>query len=398
MRVSQFKDRAPGRIVRAQDALGATGPAFVPISLPPGKVRLATREMRLALSEADRALARLDGMARRIERPDLLFSPYMRREALLSSAIEGTHTTLADLVLFEASNIKRSIDDLHVSNYVKAMDYGRSRVMDLPIGKTLFAELHKILMDASNHAKTKPGQFRDCLVYIGSPTFDGARFVPPPEYFVPELMENLESYLNLEDEAPLIKLAIAHYQFETIHPYRDGNGRLGRLMISLWLHREQILTSPLLYLSAYFERHKSQYYEALLNVSTRGAWEDWILFFLRGVAQQSRDAARRTDVLANLRATYRDRVAGPRVSQGVLRLVDELFTIPVLSVPGAMEALGVTAKPARASIARLEDVGILTKRQKYGNTVFYFADELINLTNMPLDDDAILPAAITASV
>jgi Fic family protein len=328
-------------------------------------------------------------MAWRIERPERLFAPYMRREALLSSAIEGTHTTLADLVLFEASQIRRRMDDVHVSNYVQAMDYGRKRVAEIPIGRGLFTELHRILMNATTHEKTHPGKLRDCLVYIGEPTFENARFVPPPEYFVPDLIEDLERYLNIEDEAPLIKLASAHYQFETIHPYRDGNGRRGRLMISLWLHRYEIVTAPMLYLSAYFERNKDAYYAALLKVSTEGAWEDWILFFLRGVTQQSRDAARRTDVLANLRAEYRACVSGPRVSQGVLDLIDELFSVPVLSVPQAITAPGVTAKPARASIKRLEDVHILTRRRKHGNTMFYFAEELLRLTSIPLDDDSI---------
>src|SRR6202163_4113984 len=364
MKRSQFSPHAPGEVVVAQDALGAKGPAFVPARLPPVKIDLTGRQLRLSLSEADQALARLDGMARRIEHPERLFAPYMRREALLSSAIEGTHTTLSDLVLFEASHIRRRIDDVHVSNYVKAMDFGRERVAEIPIGRSLFNELHRILMDATAHEKTHPGQLRDCLVYVGEPTFEAARFVPPPEFFVLDLVEDLERYLNTENEAPLIKLAIAHYQFETIHPYRDGNGRLGRLMISLWLHRERILTAPMLYLSAFFERYKDEYYAALLRVSTEGAWEDWILFFLRGVAQQSRDAARRTDVLANLRAEYRARVSGPRISHGVLRLIDELFAVPVLSVPQAIDVLGVTAKPARASIKRLEDVGIVYRRIK----------------------------------
>lgn len=388
MRVSQFTPNAPGRLVEATDARGAKGVAFLPDHLPPLKLDLSARALRLSLSDADRAVARLDGIARQIERPDLLFGAYLRREALLSSAIEGTHTTLADLALFELTQKERSIDDVHVSNYVTAFQLGRERVNDLPIGRTLLNELHSVLLAASPPGDN-PGQLRDCIVYIGSPGFEAARFVPPPEFFVPELMDNLEQYLSSEDEAPLIKLALSHYQFEAIHPYRDGNGRIGRMLISLWLHCAGVLTAPMLYLSAFFERHKQEYYDALLRVSTEGAWEEWLLFFLRGVTQQSRDAARRTEVLANLRASYRARVAGPRVSEGVLRLIDDLFVIPALSVPSARRLLGVTAKPARASIQRLVDAGILTKdKELYRNQMYYHASELQRLTTIPLDDEA----------
>jgi Fic family protein len=202
-------------------------------------------------------------------------------------------------------------------------------------------------------------------------------------------MENLGQYLDSDDESPLLKLAVAHYQFETIHPYRDGNGRLGRMMISLWLQRAGILTAPMLYLSAYFERHRASYYDALLRVSTHGDWSNWLEFFLRGVAQQSRDAARRMEVLLDLRASYHRRVAGPRVAQGVLRLIDALFEIPVISITHASKLLGVTAKPARASIMKLVDAGILQRGTKDGTQVWYFAEELIKIANMPLEEDPV---------
>ncbi len=389
MRAVQFRPNAPGRLVQATDARGASGLAFVPDHLPPEKLDLSRRDLRLALSEADQALARLDGIARQIERPDLLFSSYLRREAMLSSAIEGTHTTLADLALFELTQKGRRIDDVHVSNYVSAFELGRERVRDLSVGRTLLNELHGVLMAASPQEDIRPGRFRDCIVYIGSPPFEAARFVPPPEYFVSELMDNLEYFLDSQDEAPLIKLALSHYQFETIHPYRDGNGRLGRMLISLWLQRAGILTTPMLYLSAYFERNKQEYYDALLRVSTDGDWEGWLLFFLRGVTQQSRDAAKRTDLLAKLRTEYRARVAGPRVSEGVMRLIDDLFVVPAISVPSACKLLGVTPKPARASIQRLVDAGIVSKDEKpFHNVVYYLANELMQLTSKPLGGDS----------
>jgi Fic family protein len=387
MDASQFSPEAPGRLVIATDAQGNRGHAFLPDSLAPN-IDFGRKAIRLALSEADRELARLDGMAKQIERPNLFFASFIRREALLSSKIEGTHTTLADLIKYEATSIPRTIDDVHVKNYVDAFHYGRKRVAELPVGRVLFNELHSLLMAAYPKEEATAGQFRDCQVFVGAPPFSAARFVPPPDYFLNELMENLERYLSEDDESPLLKLAVAHYQFETIHPYRDGNGRLGRMMISLWLQRAGILTSPMLYLSAYFERRRAAYYDALLRVSTHGDWTNWLVFFLNGIAQQSRDAARRTEVLVNLRSAYHRRVAGPRVSHGVLQLIDSLFDIPVQSIKHASDLLGVTAKPARASLLKLVDAGILRKGSKEGAGVWYYADELIELANMPLDADS----------
>ena len=392
MIVTQFSPDAPGKLVLAKDARGNEGQAFLPGPLAP-HVAFGEKSIRLVLSEADRELARLDGMAKQIERPDLLFMSFIRREALLSSKIEGTHTSLADLVKYEATRVPRSIDDVHVRNYVKAFHYGRQRVAELPVGSALFNELHSILMEAYPKEEATAGRFRDCQVFVGAPPFSAARFVPPPEYFVNDLMDNLEQYLSDDDESPLLKLAVAHYQFETIHPYRDGNGRLGRMMISLWLQRAGILTSPMLYLSAYFERHRATYYDSLLRVSTHGDWTNWIVFFLQGVAQQSRDAARRTELLVNLRSVYRERVAGPRVSHGVLRLIDSLFDVPALSIKHAAQLLDVTAKPARASLLKLVDAGIVRKAPKEGTGVWYYADELMELANMPLDADSRAPVS-----
>jgi Fic family protein len=388
MIISQFRPDAPGKLIAATDALGSRGHAFLPDPLPP-KAEFGTKSIRLALSEADREIGRLDSVAKRIERPHLLFRAFIRREALLSSRIEGTHTTLADLVKYEATRIPRTADDVHVENYVRAFLYGRTRVAELPVDRALLNELHSLLMEGYPDEAATAGRVRDCQVFVGAPPFSAARFVPPPEYFVNDLMENLGQYLDSDDESPLLKLAVAHYQFETIHPYRDGNGRLGRMMISLWLQRAGILTAPMLYLSAYFERHRASYYDALLRVSTHGDWSNWLEFFLRGVAQQSRDAARRMEVLLDLRASYHRRVAGPRVAQGVLRLIDALFEIPVISITHASKLLGVTAKPARASIMKLVDAGILQRGTKDGTQVWYFAEELIKIANMPLEEDPV---------
>jgi cell filamentation protein, protein adenylyltransferase len=391
---SEFSKDAPGRLVEATDALGNRGHAFVPASLPP-EIDFGSRELRLALSRSDRALARLDGIARQIERPDLLFRNYLRREAVLSSKIEGTHTTLADLVLYEATHVGQpGGDDEVVANYLDAFDYGRARCTEIPIGRQLFNEMHEILMRGSDELKTTPGRIRDCLVVIGTPPMASARFVPPPDLFVRDLLENLETYLGLDDEPPLIKLALAHYQFETIHPYRDGNGRLGRLLISLWLHRERLLTEPMLYLSAYFERRQGEYYDRLLRVSTQNAWLDWIIFFLDGVETQSVDAVARTQRLVELRARYHQVLTGPRVTQNLHRLVDELFKVPAMSIPMARDFLGITYPAARALIERLVEAEILNAQTvSVRQTAYFVASPLLRALEAPMEQGAVQEAS-----
>jgi Fic family protein len=376
-------------LIQVTDNVGNRGSAFVPDHLPP-KRDFGTKSLRAALSEADRALARLEGTARQIQRPDVLFRNFLRREAVLSSKIEGTRTTLADLLLYEAVQESRDgSDDQAVANYLDAFDYGRARCAQLPVGRRLFDEMHAILMRGTEVAKTTPGRIRDCLVVIGEPPPDNARFVPPPELFVPELLENLELYLKNDDEPPLIKLAIAHYQFETIHPFRDGNGRLGRMLISLWLQRERILTEPMLYLSAYFERHRSAYYDAMLSVSTRGTWEDWLLFFFDAVKTQSIDAEIRTQRLVALRQEYHERLKGARVPQNLHFLIDALFVQPVLSVPIACKILGITYPPAKKLMERLVEARVLdAETVVVRGTTYYFGGDLLSALSAPVAPDA----------
>lgn len=367
--------------------------AFLPKNLPP-VADFGSLELRLALSEADQELTRLDGIARQIEEPELLFANYLKREAVLSSAIEGTHTTLEDLVLFEATRQLRTADDQQVENYVTALKYGRSRIAEIPVGRRLFCELHETLLRNTNQDEKRPGCIRDCQVFIGRPSFDGARFVPPPHVFIDGLLDNLSDYLERAREVKLIKLAVAHYQFEAIHPFRDGNGRVGRLMISLWLHRQAVLTAPLLYLSAYFERRKSEYYDALLSVSADGTWSAWVQFFLQGVATQSRDAWRRIQRLGALREEYKRRLSGPRAAVGPQQLVDQLFSVPAMSVPNALTFLNITYPAAKASVHKLIDAGILeAKPFIFNGTKFYIARELLRLVEAPLDESGTLASA-----
>jgi cell filamentation protein, protein adenylyltransferase len=381
MEPSQFQAQSPGSLVAVTDAQGARGHAFVPAPLPPPNLDLSGPDLRLALSDADQQIARLDALAGQLEKPETLFHSYLRREAQLSSAIEGTHTTLAGLAIAEASQRVETPDEREVLNYVEAFRYGRDRIGEIPVGRTLFNEVHGVLMRHAD-ARLLPGQFRDCLVVLGR-DLATARFVPPPHYEVAGLVDNLQHYLEHEREAALIKLAIAHYQFETIHPYRDGNGRIGRMMISLWLQQQRILTAPVLYISAYFERQRQAYYDALFSVSSSGTWEAWILFFLRAVAQQARDAIWRMRRLIRLRQEYYQRVAGPRVPHGIAQLIDDLFTIPALSVPAAARVLHVSYNAARESVRKLENTGIINRSEQFAGKKYWVASEIIRTLEEP---------------
>lgn len=374
MRAEDFTEKDTGRLVAVQG--GAL--AFIPAKLPPAR-QLDTARLLLPFDAATTAIGRLDGISRQIEHPEYLFRNYLRREAVLSSAIEGTHTTVAGLILFEAS-ARGDRDAEEVSNYVEALNYGLAALKDRRITRQLFNELHHKLMEGTDPTKTTPGVPRNCLVQLGGGLLRDARFVPPPEIFIEELLDDLVTYLGTIDIPPLMKIAIAHYQFEAIHPYRDGNGRIGRLMFMLYLAERQILSTPMLYVSAYLEQHRQQYYDHLLSISQRGTWEDWIAFFLEGVAQQATDAVERTKRLSQLHDNYRKRVSGPKRPANLARLVDDLFTIPAISVPAARKLIGVTYPAARANIDALRALGILSDQPTIiDGTQYWTADGIIAL-------------------
>ncbi|TAM73466.1 Fic family protein [bacterium] len=374
MRREDFGAHATVHLVSVEgDAL-----AFVPDKLPPRRSIDASRLLS-PLDAATGAVARLDGISRQIEHPEHLFRNYLRREAVLSSAIEGTHTTVAGLVLYEVS-ARGNRDAREVSNYVAALDYGLAALKERPITKQLFNEIHQKLMEGMDPMKTTPGMTRTCLVQLGSGALKDTRFVPPPDVFVDELLDDLVAYLNTNDMPPLIKVAIAHYQFEAIHPYRDGNGRIGRLLFMLYLAQQKILSTPMLYVSAYLESNRQQYYDYLLAISQRGTWDDWIVFLLEGVAQQARDAVERTGRISALNDDYRKRVLGPKKAANLGLLVDELFTIPAISVPMAKRLTGVTYPAARANIDTLRALSVLSAEPVIvDGTQYWTADGILEL-------------------
>ena len=299
MQPSDFTGDKTGQLIKTLQGYWA----FVPDPLPP-PLSLSW-ELAGKISEADRALSELAGVARTLPNPHLLIAPFIRREAVLSSRIEGTQASLSDLFFFEASGtIPSQVPDVQeVLNYVKALEYGLERLKDLPISLRLFREVHERLIDGVRGEHLTPGEFRHSQNWIGPPgcTLMDAVFVPPPELEMLEALSDLEKYLHTPSPLPLlIRLALFHYQFEAIHPFLDGNGRIGRLLLTFLLCAEGLLPQPLLYLSAYFERNRKLYYHLLLSVSHSGKWTDWIVFFLNGVAEQSRDAIKRSHQLMDL--------------------------------------------------------------------------------------------------
>lgn len=378
MQLADFTQDKAGRLVKTHQGYWA----FVPDPLPP-KLDLSWALVS-QLSEADRALSELAGVARTLPNPHLLINPFIRREAVLSSRIEGTQASLSDLLFFEASGSieQKAPDVLEVANYVKALEYGLGRLADLPVSLRLIRETHEHLMSGVRGEHLTPGEFRRSQNWIGPPgcTLMDAVFVPPPVAEMNEALNDLEKYLHAERSLPLlIRQALVHYQFETIHPFLDGNGRIGRLLLTLLFCTEGPLTQPLLYLSAYFERYRQDYYRLLRGVSQQGRWIDWITFFLRGVADQSRDAIRRSSQLLDLWQEYRKRLQSTRSSALALQLVDELFSYPALTVAGAAKLLNVTQRSAQLNIEKLEHSGILEEATGKQRNRIFIAPAIISI-------------------
>lgn len=378
MNPADFNQSNPGRLskVGRGDAIYW---AFIPAPLPP-KLEW-TDDIVRQLSAADRALGQLAGVGRNLPNPHLLIGPFKRREAVLSSRIEGTQASVSDLLLFEANpNATPRIADVReVANYVEAIEHGLRRLDTLPLSNRLIRELHERLMRKMRGQERTPGLFRTSQNWFGSPGcgINDARYVPPPPTELPDCLTSFENYLHAPSKLPpLVRLAIIHYQFEAIHPFLDGNGRVGRLLITLLLCAESILPGPLLYLSAYFERQRSEYYEGLHRVSTHGAWGDWIEFFLRGVTEQAMDAVGRANRLLGLREAYRGNLVQARQSALLLMLIDALFEHPAMTIDMAAKRMNVTRRAASQHIYRLVDAGMLTEITGRQRGRVYIADEI----------------------
>ena len=356
--------------------------AFVPNPLEP-EIQFDHALVRL-LSSADRALSELAGIARTLPNPHLLIGPFVRREAVLSSRIEGTQASYSDLLYFEAANLReKEVPDVReVANYVRALEFGLARLKELPLSLRLIREMHERLLEGVRGEHLTPGEFRRSQNWIGPPgcTLVDATYVPPPVAQMHDCLASLETYLHAESELPpLIRLALIHYQFEATHPFLDGNGRIGRLLITLLLCKEQLLPQPMLYLSEFFERNRNEYYRLLLTVSQHGRWYDWISFFLRAVASQAKDAILRSDRLLALRQKYRSSLQEARASALLLQIVDNLFLYPAITNPGTSKSLDITPRAAQQNIDKLIDAGVLMETTGQRRNRLYVASEIVRI-------------------
>ena len=380
MDATGFAASAPGRLAQAPEGVWA----FVPNPLPPVGLTLPMATVKL-LDEARGALGELAGLGLTLPNPHLLINPFQRREALLSSKIEGTVTTMQQLLLAEASPSTEDSEALEVAAYRSALELGLRRLIDIPLSLRLIREMHGRLMQGVRGRGKRPGEFRQVQNFVTEAGQDitRARYVPPPVADMTSALHDLEAYLHQESELPpLVRIALIHYQFESIHPFEDGNGRVGRLLIALQMCDWGLLPAPLLYLSAYFESNRDRYMDLLLNVSRLGAWVEWVDFFLAGVAEQSTDAARRARKVLDLHGQYRSMLQSARGSALLLQLSDELFETPVMTIPKAQRLLGVTYRSARLNVEKLVAAGVL--RELPGQRIRTFlADSIINLMVAP---------------
>jgi Fic family protein len=360
--------------------------AFVPPALPPDVP--ADWELAGLLSEADRAVAELSGAGRLLPNPHLLIRPYLRREAVLSSVIEDTYAEVEELLLFdlgpETAAPRPSVRE--VANYVHALEAGLQRLGEWPVSSRLIKELHAILLQTvrGGDASRTPGEYRRSQNWIGRPgsTVATATFVPPPPHLVGDALAAWEHYYHAEGpEPPLVKIALLHYQFEAIHPFLDGNGRIGRLLITLFLCEKKILSEPLLYLSAYFERYRDDYYRHLLAVSTDGAWREWIAYFLTGVRETAREALTDTRALIDLYHHYRALMAREkRVPGASAAVLDALFSSPMLSITQLAEHQGGSFQNISKALEFWEKHGLVKESTNKKRNRIFVAPPVLDIT------------------
>ena len=340
--------------------------AFIPNPLPPVPEIIMDQEMWNLLSQADRALGRLDGATDALPNPDLFVFMYVRKEAVLSSQIEGTQASLIDVLEFESQALEpdNPQEVAEVVNYISAINYGLERLKELPISLRLIREIHQELMAGVRGAERNPGEFRRSQNWIGAGgcSLAEASYVPPPPHEMLQSLDNLEKFLHsLQPMPTLIKVGLAHAQFETIHPFLDGNGRTGRLLITFLLCEQNILQRPLLYISYYFKKYRTEYYDCLQAVRDSGNWEGWLKFFLRGVYEVAQEAAATARKIVTLKEEHRQLVlnAMGRRSGNAIALLESLYFRPIFTVEHAEKITNLSYPNANTLIKDLSDIGLL---------------------------------------
>jgi Fic family protein len=338
--------------------------AFIPAPLPPDPTLQLDAEAVSLLSRADQAIGRLDGVTQTLPNPDLFVAMYVRREAVDSSQIEGTQSTLEDVLAFELDPESRNLPDdiAEVVNYVRATNYGLERLNTLPLSLRLIREIHGQLLQGTRGADRSPGEFRTSQNWIGAGNvaLERASFVPPPVAEMEIALSNFEHFLHQPHGLPaLIHCGIAHAQFETIHPFLDGNGRVGRLLISFLLVHRGVLHRPLLYLSTFLKHHRAEYYDRLMAIRNDGNWESWNSFFLRGVAETAEEATETARAIVTMRENHRYVVQDSGLGRNELRLLDLLFVRPLVNTSVVMHSLEVTDVTASRLLERLGRIGLV---------------------------------------
>lgn len=340
--------------------------AFIPNPLPPSPEIAMDQEMWQLLSQADRALGRLDGSTDALPNPDLFVFMYVRKEAVLSSQIEGTQASLIDVLEFESQTLEpeNPQDVAEVVNYIAALNYGLERLETLPVSLRLIREIHEKLLQNVRGSERKPGEFRDQQNWIGFAgcSLKEATYIPPPPSDMKTALDNLEKFLHDPKPMPiLIKIGLAHAQFETIHPFFDGNGRVGRLLITFLLCEQNILKQPLLYISYYFKKHRSQYYDYLQAVRDTGNWEIWLKFFLKGIYEVAQEASNTARTIVTMKENHRQLLLEKmgRRSGNAIALLENLYFRPIVSIDHVQEITQLSYPNANTLVKNFCDLGLL---------------------------------------
>lgn len=363
--------------------------AFIPVPLPPADLELSL-ELQASVSRADQAIGRLDGLTRTLPDADLFLAMYVRREALLSSQIEGTDCTLDDVLAYELEPNTREVPVLDVEevvNYVAAINYGLERLPEMPLSLRLIREIHERLLSNTRGAEKTPGEFRTSQNWIGPPgaSLAGATFVPPPPNEMRDALGALEVFLHDSPLPVLITCGLAHAQFETVHPFLDGNGRIGRLLITLLLCQREVLTRPVLYLSFFLKQHRDDYFVHLMAIRNEGKWEEWLAFFIDGVTATALEAARTAQSVHELRERHRGELQAAGGAGSDLVLLDAMYSQPLVNSKWVASRLSVSAKTAINLLDRLEAAGVLREVTGKARNRVYRYDDYMKLFDEPAD-------------
>ena len=375
-----MKKSMAGSIIQSSSGYSA----YVPNRLPP-EIEWNDQLVNV-LSRADFLLGQLAREGGRLPNPHLLIRPFITREAVLSSKIEGTQATIGEVLAHDAGiETSRNLHDLQeVQNYIAALGFGVERLKEFPMSLRLIKDIHNKLMQGVRGSHATPGEFRKTQNWIGPPgsTLMTATYVPPPVNFLMDCLGDFESFLHDRQLPPLIHIALCHYQFEAIHPFLDGNGRVGRLLISFLLMEHKVLSAPFLYLSAFFEATRADYYRELFNVSSQGTWNDWLIYFLNGVAIQSEDVLSRAERINDLVMNWKLQIADS-ASQISIKIVGRFAVNPFLTISKIAQELGVAYNTVKRGVDKLEAKGIIQQVSGDARNKVYCATEILAILEEP---------------